>query len=230
MRNRLFLLTLILGLAALAYFSGLYQYLAPERLREILEAAGPWGPVVVVMLFATLEPFGTPGVVFLLATATLWPFWLALLVNWFGATGAGMVGFAFARYVGRDWVEDRMPDRLREWDERLSNKGLPAVILFRLFFFLNPASHWALGLSRVPASTAFLGTMIGFMPAITLWTYFGSEILDWFNAQTAATWIPLALAVIAFIAFRRYRKRKSASSASLDAKLQPTPGPEVVAE
>jgi uncharacterized membrane protein YdjX (TVP38/TMEM64 family) len=209
MRNRLILISLILGIAAFAYFSGLYQYLAPDRLREVLMEAGPWGPVIVVVLFAVLEPFGTPGAVFLLATATLWPFWLALLVNWLGATGAGMIGFAFARYFGRDWVEGRMPDRLREWDERLSNKGLPAVILFRLIFFLNPASHWALGLSRVPAPTAFFGTMIGFAPAIALWTYFGSEILNWFNAQTAATWIPLVLAIVAFIAFRRYQKRKS---------------------
>jgi len=224
MRTRLILLALIVSLAALAYFSGLYQYLAPDRLREILDQAGAFGPVVVVLLFATLEPFGTPGAIFLLATASLWPFWLALLVNWLGATGAGMVGFAFARYLGRDWVEDHMPKRMREWDERLSNKGLPAVILFRLFFFLNPASHWALGLSRVPASTALFGTMIGFMPAIFLWTYFGSEILDWFNAQTAATWIPLGLAVVAFIAFRRYRNRIPAARIT----PSPTPQPEIV--
>jgi len=211
MRNRLILISLILGIAAAAYFTGLYQYLAPDRLREVLTDAGPWGPVLIVVLFATLEPFGVPGAIFLLAAATLWPFWLALLVNWLGSTGAGMIGFAFARYFGRDWVEGRMPERIRKWDDRLSQKGLSAVILFRLFFFLNPASHWALGLSRVPASTAFFGTVLGFGPAILLWTYFGSRILDWFKAQTAATWIPLALAVVTFIVLRRYWKKRSAS-------------------
>ncbi len=210
MRFRLILLAVILAIAAFGYFSGLYQYLAPDRLRTLLTEAGVWGPVIIVTLFSLLEPFGVPGIIFLLAAATLWPFWLALLVNCLGATGAGMIGFAFARYLGRDWVEGRMPERLRIWDERLSEKGLPAVILFRLIFFLNPASHWALGLSRVPAPTAFFGTLIGFVPAITLWTYFGAEILVWFEAQSLGMWVAVIAGIVAFIAFRKYRKRAAA--------------------
>lgn len=100
-----------------------------------------------------------------------------------------------------------MPDRLRAWDERLSKKGLPAVILFRLLFFLNAASHWALGLSGVAAPTAFLGTAIGFGPGIAIWTYFGAEILEWFEAQSLGTWVAIVAGIVAFIAFRKFRKR-----------------------
>ena len=205
MRNRLILLSVILGIGALGYFGGLFQYLAPDRMRELLTEAGAWGPVVIVVLFTLLEPFGTPGAFFILAAATLWPFWLAFLVNLLGATGAGMFGFAFARYLGRDWVEDRMPKRLRKWDDRLSDNGLPIVILFRVVLFLNPASHWALGLSRVPLSTAIAGTAIGFAPGIAVFTYFGAEIVTWFGDQSKAIWIAVAVAIVAIIAFRRYR-------------------------
>lgn len=210
MRNRLILLIVIAGIAALGYFGGLFQYLAPDRLRELLAETGAWGPALVVVMFTLLEPFGTPGAIFILAAATLWPFWLAFIVNWLGATGAGMLGFTFARYVGRDWVESRMPQRLRKWDDRLSENGVPIVILFRLVFFLNPASHWALGLSRVPFWTAVVGTAIGFAPAIALWTYFGAEILEWFTDQSAGTWIAVAVVIVAFIAFRSYRARATA--------------------
>jgi len=211
MKYRLILLAAILAVAGFGYFSGLYQYLAPERLRLLLTEAGIWGPVVIILLFSILEPFGTPGVIFLLTAATLWPFPLAFLVNWLGATGAGMTGFAFARYLGRHWVEDRMPARLRLWDERLAGRGVTGVILFRLLFFLNPASHWALGLSKVPAPTAFLGTLIGFAPAIALWTYFGAEILVWFEAQSVGMWIAVIACIVAFISFRKYRKRAAAA-------------------
>ena len=146
---------------------------------------------------------------FLLAAATLWPFWFALMVNWLGAVGAGMFGFTFARYLGRDWVEARMPERLRRWDDRLSNSGLPIVILFRMVFFLNPASHWALGLSRVPLSTAIVGTAIGYAPWVVLWTYFGAEILDWFEAQSIGIWIAVGVAVVAIVVFRKYRERRT---------------------
>ena len=84
-----------------------------ELIRAALTDAGPWGPVAFVVLFALLEPFGAPGFVFLIAAATLWPFSLAVAVNWVGATGAGLVGFVFARYMGRDWVSTRMPRNLR---------------------------------------------------------------------------------------------------------------------
>lgn len=213
MRNRLILLSLLVGIAAVGYFGGLFQWLAPDRLRELLAEAGGWGPVVFVLLFTVFEPFFTPGALFILVAATLWPFWLAFLFSWLGATGAGMFGFAFARYLGRDWAEDHMPERLRKWDDRLSHNGLPIVILFRLVFFLNPPSHWALGLSRVPVSTAIAGTAIGFSPAIALWTYFGAEILDWFGAQPSEAWIAVVIAVVAIIVFRVYRGRTAAVEA-----------------
>ncbi len=209
MRNRIILFSAILAIAALGYFSGLFQYLAPDRMRVLLIEAGAWGPVIIVVLFTLLEPFGTPGAFFLLAAATLWPFWFALMVNWLGAVGAGMFGFTFARYLGRDWVEARMPERLRRWDDRLSNSGLPIVILFRMVFFLNPASHWALGLSRVPLSTAIVGTAIGYAPWVVLWTYFGAEILDWFEAQSIGIWIAVGVAVVAIVVFRKYRERRT---------------------
>lgn len=209
MRNRLILLGLILGIAALGYFGGLFQYLAPDRLGELLTETGAWGPLVIVVLFTLVQPLGAPGVLFILVAAALWPFWMAFAINWIGATGAGIFGFAFARYLGRDWVEGRMPDRLRRWDERLSERGLPIVIAFRLMFFLTPASHWALGLSRVSMPTAVLGTVIGLAPGVAVLTYFGAEILVWLNAQSAGIWIAFAL-VVAVIAFGKYRGRATA--------------------
>jgi uncharacterized membrane protein YdjX (TVP38/TMEM64 family) len=212
MRNRLLLVALLLCLAAAGYFTGLYQYLAPDRLREALTGAGPFGPILVIVLFALLEPFGTPGAIFMLAAATLWPFWIAFSINLLGATGAGMVGFAFARYLGRDWVEDRMPDRLRQWDERLSEKGLRAVVVFRLLFFLNPASHWALGLSRVRTSSAIIGTALGFAPGVAVFTYFGAEILLWAEKQSIWVWLAAPVVIIVIILIRRYRASASATS------------------
>lgn len=213
MRNRLILFSVILGIAAFGYFGGYFQYLDPIRLRELLTEAGPWGPLAVIALFAVLEPFGTPGAIFMIASATLWPFWLAFLVNILGAIGAGMLGFAFARYLGRDWVEGRMPERLRKWDERLSEDGLPVVIVFRLVFFLNPAAHWALGLSRVTIPTAILGTALGYIPGVALFTYFGAEILDWFNSQSTEVWIVAAILIVATIIIFKVRKSMAASSA-----------------
>jgi uncharacterized membrane protein YdjX (TVP38/TMEM64 family) len=212
MRNRLLLFSVVLGIAAFGYFGGYFQYLDPARLRELLQDAGPWGPLAMIGLFTLLEPFGAPGAIFMMASATLWPFWEAFAVNMLGATGAGMLGFTFARYLGRDWVEGRMTPRLRAWDERLSEHGLPKVITFRLIFFLNPAAHWALGLSRVKVSAAILGTVIGYIPGIALWTYFGAELLEWFGKQPVEVWIGAGVAILVVVILVRLRRRMAASA------------------
>lgn len=211
MNIRIVILMAILGIVAFGFFSGFYQYLTPDRLRELASESGIWGPLVLIVLFSLLEPFFVPGAIFLLAAATLWPFWLAFAVNLAGATGAGMTGFAFARYFGRDWVEAHMPPRLKAWDDYLTAKGLRAVLVFRLVFFLNPASHWALGLSGVHAPTAALGTAIAFAPGVWLFTYFGAQILEWFATQPATTWIAIGIVILAFIALNRFRGRRAST-------------------
>ena len=162
---------------------------------------------MVVVLFSLIQPFGFPGAIFMMASATLWPFWLALLVNWAGASGAGMVGFGFARYIGRDWAEARMPERIRAWDERLSQRGLSVVIPFRMLFFLSPPAHWALGLSRVGPTHATIGTIIGFFPGVVVWTYFGAEILDWIEHQSPLVWLGIAGLIVVAFTLARYRQR-----------------------
>ena len=63
----------------------------------------------------------------LLTAVAVWPPWLAFLLNWCGAVGAGVVGFAFARTVGRDWVARRLPARLAGLDDRIQKRGLATV-------------------------------------------------------------------------------------------------------
>ena len=213
MRNRIILAAIIVTLAGLAFYSGLFKHLTPDHLGEIADNAGAFGPVIIIVLFTVLEPFAVPGAIFMLAASALYPFWLAFIVNWLGSIGAGMFGFAFARYFARDWVSGRMPERMRKWDDRLSNEGLRVVIIFRAMFFLNPASHWALGLSQVRAPRAALGTAIGFLPWIIAWSYFGERILSWFDTNSTGMIVGVGLAIAAAIAVSIVIRRRREAAA-----------------
>jgi hypothetical protein len=46
---------------------------------------------------------------------------------------------------------------------------------------------------------------------IALWTYFGAEILVWFEAQSVGMWVAVVAGIVAFILFRNYRKRAAAA-------------------
>jgi uncharacterized membrane protein YdjX (TVP38/TMEM64 family) len=119
--------------------------------------------------------------------------------------GASAVGFAFARFVARDWVAARLPKRLRAYDERLARSGLRTVIVLRLVFFLLPASHWLLGLSQVRFGEYMLGTLVGALPGIVLMTYLGGGLVAWLLEQPPPVWIGVAVVVGAVIVWRRVR-------------------------
>ena len=182
MRKRILLLAALLAAALAAFWLGLPEAIERERLREAVAAAGPLGPLVFVALFSALQAIGVPGLLFIGVAIVAWPPWQAFLLVWAGSLGAGCVGFAFARTIGRRWVAEHLPERFRRFDARLATSGLRYVIAVRLLFYLATPAHWLLGLSGVPFRTAVVGSAIGFVPGSALWTFAGGGFFEWIGS------------------------------------------------
>ncbi len=188
---RILLLGLLVGSAVLAWATGLHEQLEVETLRDLVARAGFWGPLLFVLLFG-LEGIGVPGILFMVTAIALWPPWIAFLLNWLGAITAGMVGFAYARYVGREWVAKRLPARMRRFEARVVERSVQTVILVRLLFFLAPPAHWALGLSPVGFRSFVIGSAIGFVPGMLLVSFAGRPVFEWLSRQPREAWMALA--------------------------------------
>ena len=182
--RRLVLLALLVGGVVFVFASGLHHEFDAKTLGEWVERAGWLGPVVYLALFG-LQAFGLPGLLLMLAAIAVWPPWLAFLLSWAGAVISGCAGFLFARSIGREWVAGRLPERMRRFEQQVVERGLRTVIVFRLAFFLTPPAHWALGLSPVSFGTFVLGSAIGFLPGIALYTLAGGAILEWYEGRSA---------------------------------------------
>jgi uncharacterized membrane protein YdjX (TVP38/TMEM64 family) len=209
---RLWLVLGGLGLAVLAaYHFGAFWYLGDAaRLRDLVLAMGPAGPVLFILMFSAFEAFGLPGVVFVGGAALVWPLWLALLFSWAGGVGAALLGF-FARTIGREWVQHRMPERFRRYDEHISGRGFASVLTARLLFFMAPPVHWMFGLSSVKTPAYAAGTAIGLVPGIVLVSLSGKSLFDYLATQPPKVWIIAALILAAVIfAARRLRQASAA--------------------
>jgi uncharacterized membrane protein YdjX (TVP38/TMEM64 family) len=211
---RLGLLLGVVAIGLLAFASGVGQYLEVERFEALLRGLGVWGPILYVLLFALLEPFGVFGIVFVVPGSLVWDFPTLFLLSWLGSVGAGIVGFSFARTIGRDWVSRHLPERMHHFDERLVTHGLRTVVIVRLLFFLTPPAHWMLGLSRVSFGNFVLGTAIGFFPTMALFTYAGKNVVDAMADRPGWIWLlVIAILALATVFFRR-RSRCSGTTAS----------------
>lgn len=198
------------ALLGLAWASGAIEVLLDgERMQQILTESGAWGPIGFVIAFALINPFGVPGVVFLVPASMVWPVPLALLVCWIGSTCSGLVGFAFARWVARDFVSKRIPESLARLDERIQRNEIATILTLRVFFYLNPLAHWALGLSGVSGFRVLWGTALGFIPMTCFFVLAGRGLFEIWDARPEL--IP-ALAIAALIAAGAllwWRRRRS---------------------
>ncbi len=207
------ILVVALGLA-LAYHLGVFAEVAdPKSLARNLVAMGVWGYVVFVVAYTSLQPFGVPGTVFIVAAPLIWPWPTAFALSMIGTMSASVVGFSFARFVARDWVAARIPARFRKYDDALAERAFRTVVLLRLIFWMPQALHAFFGVSKVRFSTHFWGSLLGYVPPLLVVSYLGAEMFDASGHMQPRAWpilgAMLATSIVLVMILRWQEKRKS---------------------
>jgi uncharacterized membrane protein YdjX (TVP38/TMEM64 family) len=207
-----------LGLA-LAYRFGVFSQLAnPKSLAASLVALGVWGYLGFVLTYALLQPFGVPGTVFIVAAPLIWPWPVAFALSMTGTMAATVIGFSFARFLARDWVSARIPERFRKYDQALQQSAFRTVFVLRLIFWMPQALHAFFGVSRVPFWTHFFGSLLGYAPPLLLVSYMGAELFDESGGmQPQALWMMgglLLFSITLVVSLRRYDRMRAASRAA----------------
>jgi len=176
------------ALVAWIYASGAYERFDPVTMRDWVRAAGPWGALLFVVSYSCLQPFGVNGLVFLLSAPMIWSPTEAFLLNWAGTVGTGLFSYAGARFFLRDWLQRKLPQRARRFDDRLHSHGFRTVLLLRLVFYTTPSVQWALGASRVRFLPFVAASILGVAPFTLGTTLVGARVAAWIEEHPVATW------------------------------------------
>ncbi len=209
-------ISIALGLGLAYRFGALHGLSNPHAFAEAVRGLGAWGYLWFILAYALLQPFGVPGTVFIVAAPLIWPWPVAFALSMVGTMCASVIGFSFARFVARDWLSARVPERLRKYEAALERQAFRTVLVLRLIFWMPQVLHFFLGVSRVRFSTHFWGSLLGYVPPLFLVSYLGSELFDASGKLTARAW-PVTGALLAFsvsliFGLRAYDKRQRATS------------------
>jgi uncharacterized membrane protein YdjX (TVP38/TMEM64 family) len=208
----------VLAGLAVAWRLGAFERLSePRQLARELAGTGAWGWVGFVVAYALLQPFGVPGTVFVVAAPLIWPWPVAFALSLTGTMAASVIGFAFARFVGRDFVAARIPERFRKYDEALAKNAFRTVFVLRFVFWMPQVLHVFLGVSKVPFWTHFWASLLGYLVPLFLVSFLGAELFDASGAmQPKAFWVMGALLVVSgvMIAVLRRLERTPPPAAS----------------
>jgi uncharacterized membrane protein YdjX (TVP38/TMEM64 family) len=198
----------ITALVVAQRFGVFEQFKDPAQLTQTLVQLGPWGYLAFVVAYATLQPFGVPGTVFVMAAPLIWPWPIAFALSMVGTMAASCVGFSFSRFVARDWVVGIIPARFRKYDDALERRAFTTVFTLRLIFWMPPLLHAFFGVSKVRFMTHFWGSLLGYILPLFLVSFFGQKLFDWLKHAPTGVWIGLGGGIVVIaIGVWTYKKR-----------------------
>ncbi len=210
----------VLAGLVIAYRLGIFHRLSePAKIADTLRGLGGWGYLAFIMAYATFQPFGVPGTVFVVAAALIWPWPIAFALSMTGTMCASVVGFSFARFVARDWISRKIPDRFQRYNDALEAKGFTTVVTLRFVFWMPPLLHAFFGVSRVRFWTHFWGSFVGYLVPLFVVSFFGQKLFDTVKQAPASVWGGVVAAIVA-IGISVWSLRRCKASRAGDAALE----------
>ena len=209
--RRVFAVLIVIVIVAVAVM--LNQTISASDVEAFLVERGWLGPLVFVVTMWILQPLLLPGPVFMVPASLVWSAPAAIALSWVGNIGASFIAFAFARWVARDWAQQRLTDRLRAWDSRVERGGVREVALLRLFTGQITPADWLLEVSSVRLTPFFVGTAIGIIPSVVLVVLVGASVGDWLFAEPSR-WGGVLVVIAVLGTWRRTRHRGTPAAAA----------------
>ena len=152
-----------------------------QRLLEIFYQSNPLTVMVCfVSLFLFIGLFLLPGATLLsVFSGAVFGLPLGPLLVSVGSTLGALLAFYVARYILKNWVEERFGERLHPIQEGLCKNDIHYMLFLRLvpiapFFLVNIA----MGASQISWNVFMAGTLLGKLPAIWIYANAGSNLAN----------------------------------------------------
>lgn len=185
MKKKVLLLLLLAGAFALFMGSGLSSYLSLEGLKQArIEVADfqrlhPLGfTLIFFVVYVLVTALSLPGAAVLtLAGGAFFGLAEGLVVVSFASTIGATLAFLVARYLLRDALARRFPQRVRRIDEGVEKEGSFYLFSLRLvpifpFFLIN----LLMGLTAMPARRFYWVSQLGMLPGTAVYVNAGVQL------------------------------------------------------
>jgi len=172
------LVALIIAGICLLRFTPARTFLTQDRLAQLLESAGLWAPLIFVMIFAAGVCLFVPGTLLIALGAGLFGTYRGFAYVWLGAMLGAAASFWIGRTLGREFARSLIGNRLKKYDEAIERNGFATVLYLRLIYFPFTPLNLGLGLTRIRFFDYLLGTGLGIVVGVFIFTFFFGTIKE----------------------------------------------------
>lgn len=153
----------------------------PSMLRDIVKDAGPWGPLILIIIqYLQLLFAPIPGTVASVLAGALFGPWLGALYSMIGAMLGSLTVFVLSRKLGRPFVERfAKKEALAKMDYMAEKAGVAVFfIIFLLPVLPDDIVCYIAGLSKIPIRTLMFISFVGRLPGYIVAAFVGAGIAD----------------------------------------------------
>jgi len=183
--QRLLIVAAVIALVVLFKVLGLGQYLTLDYLKAsqdkfaLLYADHRLAVIAAYMaIYITVTALSLPGAaVMTLAGGAMFGFWVGVIVVSFASTIGATLACFVARFLLRDWVQNKFGEKLSAINKGIENEGAFYLFSLRLvpifpFFVIN----LAMGLTSLKLLTFYWVSQIGMFPGTIVFVNAGKEL------------------------------------------------------
>jgi len=174
----LLLVFFLVGAVCLLRLTPIKDFVTPESLSRVLDAAGLWAPVVFILLETVAISLFVPASIPIILGAGLFGAGWGFFCGWLGALGGASIAFFVGRTLGRGFVASIIGDRLKKYDDGIERNGFTAVLYLRLLNSPFTPMNYGLSLTKVHFWDYFFGTGLGVMVSIFVITFLSGTLKE----------------------------------------------------
>jgi len=187
MFKKILLLVIAVSLVALFFHYDLNQLLTLEGLKGSMDQFGEWreqSPTLVIggffALYVLVAALSLPGAAILtLAAGALFGLVEGFIIVSFASSIGALLAFLVSRYLLRDSIKKKFPERLKSIDEGVQKEGAFYLFTLRLvpvfpFFLVN----LLMGVTGIKAWTFYWVSQLGMLAGTVVYVNAGTQLAD----------------------------------------------------
>ncbi len=184
-KNRLLLLVLIIAAVIAFFVFDLGRFLSLHELKsrqDALQAYATAKPLISAgiffVIYTAVTALSFPGAAILtLAAGAIFGLWFGTLIVSFASCVGATLAFLSARFILREWVQQRFGDKLKSFNEGIDKDGAFYLFTLRLvpvfpFFLIN----LLMGLTRMRVWTYYWVSQLGMLAGTLVYVNAGTEL------------------------------------------------------
>ncbi|MCB1032969.1 MAG: TVP38/TMEM64 family protein [Acidobacteria bacterium] len=195
------LVSLFLGMLAALRFTSLGELADRETLIALLERLrqNPWAPLVLLAMYLLLTPLGMPTSPLMAAGGVVFGVFWGSVYNYVGSLLGAVLSYFLARGLGRDLILHVVGSRVEKLDRLMERHGFWAIVRIRFLPIPFPIMNFGPALVGVKTTPFLLGSALGLLLPVPLWTYFWATIFGAAAGEAAGAGRNIALALGIFL-------------------------------